>query len=108
MRFVMVKSAEQQGRLMQHRVRDLLMRQRTQLINALRAAKDQGLDMLKLEKDMASDEVGATLREDVQLASAVGIIGTPGYVIGKDVVLGAIGIAGLKRQIDTARGTSAH
>jgi transposase len=37
MRFVAVKSAEQQGRLMQHRVRDLLMRQRTQLINAMRA-----------------------------------------------------------------------
>ena len=37
MRFVGVKSAEQQGRLMQHRARDLLMRQRTQAINALRA-----------------------------------------------------------------------
>jgi transposase len=37
MRFVRIKSAEQQGRLMQHRTRDLLMRQRTQLINALRA-----------------------------------------------------------------------
>ena len=37
MRFVQVKSAEQQGRLMLHRTRDLLMRQRTQLINALRA-----------------------------------------------------------------------
>jgi transposase len=37
MRFVEVKSADQQGRLMQHRARDLLMRQRTQLINALRA-----------------------------------------------------------------------
>jgi transposase len=37
MRFVQVKSAEQQGRLMQHRARDLLMRQRTQLINAMRA-----------------------------------------------------------------------
>ena len=37
MRFVPVKSAEQQARLMQHRARDLLMRQRTQLINALRA-----------------------------------------------------------------------
>jgi len=36
MRFVGVKSAEQQGRLMQHRTRDLLLRQRTQLINALR------------------------------------------------------------------------
>ncbi len=37
MRFVQVKSPEQQGQLMQHRTRDLLMRQRTQLINALRA-----------------------------------------------------------------------
>ena len=37
MRFVQIKSAEQQGQLMQHRARDLLMRQRTQLINALRA-----------------------------------------------------------------------
>src|SRR6202521_3168131 len=37
MRFVAVKSAEQQGRLMQHRVRDQLIRQRTQLINALRS-----------------------------------------------------------------------
>jgi transposase len=37
MRFVAVKSAEQQGQLMQHRSRDLLMRQRTQVINALRA-----------------------------------------------------------------------
>jgi transposase len=31
-----VKWAEQQGRLMQHRTRDLLLRQRTQLINAQR------------------------------------------------------------------------
>src|SRR5213594_3067217 len=37
MRFVEVKSAEQQGQLMQHRTRDLLLRQRTQVINALRA-----------------------------------------------------------------------
>ena len=37
MRFVQVKSAEQQGQLMQHRTRDLVMRQRTQVINALRA-----------------------------------------------------------------------
>ena len=37
MRFVQVKSAAQQGQLMLHRTRDLLMRQRTQVINALRA-----------------------------------------------------------------------
>ena len=37
MRFVQIKSVEQQGQLILHRARDLLMRQRTQLINALRA-----------------------------------------------------------------------
>jgi transposase len=37
MRFVPVKTAEQQSALMLHRTRDLLVRQRTQLINAMRA-----------------------------------------------------------------------
>src|SRR3979490_74107 len=37
MRFVRIKTAEQQGQLMQHRTRDVLIRQRTQIINALRA-----------------------------------------------------------------------
>src|SRR4051794_31297651 len=37
MRFVRIKSTDQQCQLMQHRTRDLKMRQRTQLINALRA-----------------------------------------------------------------------
>jgi transposase len=37
MRFVPVKSEEQQGVLMLHRARELLVRQKTMLINALRA-----------------------------------------------------------------------
>jgi transposase len=37
MRFVPIESVEQQGALMLHRTRDLLIRQRTQLIDALRA-----------------------------------------------------------------------
>src|SRR5262245_38495177 len=37
MRFVRIKPAEQQGQLMQHRTRDVLIGRRTQIINALRA-----------------------------------------------------------------------
>ena len=37
MRFVPVKTVKQQAALMLHRSRDLLVRQRTQLINAVRA-----------------------------------------------------------------------
>jgi transposase len=64
MRFVSVKSDEQQSRLMLHRTRDLLMRQRTQAINALRAhmaelgiVGAQGREGLKeLLKIVASEE----------------------------------------------------
>ena len=64
MRFVQVKSTEQQGRLMLHRTRDLLMRQRTQIINALRAhlaelgiVAAQGRDGIKdLLKIIASEQ----------------------------------------------------
>jgi transposase len=64
MRFVQVKSAEQQGRLMLHRARDLLIRQRTQVINALRAhlaelgitAAQGTVGLKELLKIIASDE----------------------------------------------------
>ena len=66
MRFVRVKSAEQQAQLMQHRARDLLMRQRTQLINAMRAhmaelgiTAPQGREGIKqLVAIIANDEDG--------------------------------------------------
>src|SRR5436190_20945608 len=66
MRFVQVKSAAQQSQLMLHRTRDLLMRQRTQVINALRAhmaelgiVAAQGRDGIKeLLKIIASEQDG--------------------------------------------------
>jgi protein-disulfide isomerase len=70
---------------------------------ALAAAKDQGLDLARLEADMLSGEVEATLAESTKLAGAVGITGTPGYVIGNNVVLGAVGLAALKERIASAR-----
>ncbi|MGP8119401.1 MAG: DsbA family protein, partial [Xanthobacteraceae bacterium] len=75
---------------------------------ALAAAEQQGLDMARLASDMASDEVNATLAEDARLASAVGATGTPAYVVGKELVVGAIGVAGLKDHIDGARRQAAN
>lgn len=70
---------------------------------ALAAAKDQGLDMARIERDSASDEVKATFSEDTKLAAAMGITGTPSYVIGDKVVLGAVGIGVLKERIAAMR-----
>jgi protein-disulfide isomerase len=71
--------------------------------HALAAAKEAGLDMAKLEKDLASPEVKATIEENFKLAEAMGMNGTPSYVIGKQVVVGAIGVDGLREKIGLAR-----
>ena len=70
---------------------------------ALAAAKEAGLDMAKLEKDLASPEVRATLEENFKLAEDMGMNGTPSYVIGKQVVIGAVGVDNLKEKIGVAR-----
>jgi transposase len=63
MRFVRVKTAEQQGQLMQHRTRDLLMRQRTQLINALRAHLAE-LGIVAAQGDTGMKELLAIVADD--------------------------------------------
>jgi protein-disulfide isomerase len=70
---------------------------------ALAVAKEVGLDMAKLEKDMASPEAKATIEENFRLAEAMGMNGTPSYVIGTQVVIGAVGLDGLKEKIGIAR-----
>ena len=71
--------------------------------HALAVAKDIGLNMTQLEKDMASPEVKSTLEENFKLAEALGLNGTPSYVIGSDVVIGAVGLPALQEKINTAR-----
>jgi protein-disulfide isomerase len=70
---------------------------------ALAVAKDIGLDMARLEKDLASAEVKASLQESFKLAESLGLNGTPSYVIGDNVVVGAVGLDALKEKINTSR-----
>ena len=52
---------------------------------------------------MAGEEVKATLEESIKLAEALGLNGTPSYVVGNDVVVGAVGLATLKEKVNSAR-----
>jgi protein-disulfide isomerase len=71
--------------------------------HALAVAKDIGMNMAQIDKDMQSPEVKATLEENFKLAEQLGLNGTPSYVIGDNVVVGAIGLQGLEEKINTAR-----
>jgi protein-disulfide isomerase len=70
---------------------------------ALVAAKEIGFDVGRIEKDMGSEEVRATLEESFKLAEALGLNGTPSYVVGSDVVIGAVGLNALKEKVNNAR-----
>ena len=70
---------------------------------AIAAAKEAGLDAARIEKDLASPEVRATIEENFKLAEAMGMNGTPSYVIGKQVVIGAVGLDNLREKIGVAR-----
>jgi protein-disulfide isomerase len=71
--------------------------------NALAVAQAAGLDVARLEKDMDGEEVIATLDESRKLAHALGINGTPSYVVGNKLVIGAVGLAALSDTIKSVR-----
>jgi protein-disulfide isomerase len=70
---------------------------------ALAVAKEVGADMPRLEKDMASAEIKSALEESMKLAEAFGIQGTPSYVVGNEVLVGAVGLKELQSKINNAR-----
>lgn len=58
---------------------------------ALGAAKDLGADMDKLAKDAAAPSITSGIQESGKLAKSLQVTGTPTYVIGEDVAVGAVG-----------------
>jgi transposase len=76
MRFVPVKSPEQQAALSMHRARDLLVKQRTQLVNMMRALLaefginiPQGIRLaLEMARKIVDGEVPAVAREAAKIA----------------------------------------
>ncbi len=75
---------------------------------ALAIAGDVGADMDQLQKDLAGDEVKVSLEENFKLADKLGLNGTPSYVVGSEVLVGAVGLAALKDKVKLARcGTAA-
>ena len=57
--------------------------------SALRVAEKLGLDMARLKKDMASPEVKKEIDDTRQLASKMGIQGTPHFIVGDRIIPGA-------------------
>jgi len=67
---------------------------------ALEVAREMGCDMNRLAKDMESPEIVSGLQEIMSMADSLQINGTPSFVVGQEVVIGAVGYDQLKGKID--------
>ena len=68
-----------------------------------RVAANVGLDIAKAKAAIGSGEAEAIIKRNYALAEALDIRGTPAFVIGGEMVPGAIDIATLKEKIAAAR-----
>ena len=67
------------------------------------AARTAGLDMARAQKAIDAGTFDHFLRENHELASALGIGGTPGWIVGDQVIDGAVGHEKLAEAIAEAR-----
>ena len=71
--------------------------------SVMRIAEESGLDMDRLREDMAGDAVDAHIADSMALAEALGINGTPAFVVGDTLVPGAVPIEDLVGLIASKR-----
>ncbi|GEP10227.1 DsbA family protein [Methylobacterium gnaphalii] len=70
---------------------------------ALAVAKEFGLDIERLKKDAAGPEVKAALTENMGLGDKLSLSGTPAFIIGDEILPGAVGVDPMKKTIADVR-----
>ncbi|WP_181707045.1 DsbA family protein [Chthonobacter rhizosphaerae] len=70
---------------------------------AFQVIDELGLDAAAIRAKMTDPEVANTLEEVYTVANRLGLSGTPTYVIGDEVVFGAVGVEDLKTKIMAMR-----
>lgn len=70
------------------------------------AAREAGLDRAKLQAAMNTPRAEQELGQNIELARTLGFTGTPSWVVGDQVLSGAVGYEALKRAVAEAREAS--
>lgn len=99
-------AAKRQGKYFEFHTKVMGARGQLSPQKVLRIASKAGLDIDRLKQDMADPKITKYLADTARLAQALGITGTPGFVIGDKVVAGAIDKNKLQRMITAIRGQS--
>lgn len=71
--------------------------------SALAVAQSLGFNIKELEAGMTERQSREVIEDSLRLADALNLNGTPTYVIGDEVIVGAVGIAILRQKIQAVR-----
>jgi protein-disulfide isomerase len=84
---------------------DLMMARKGDINEAsiMAMAAEAGLDVDKLKEEMKKPEIDQKLARNKELAKALQLDGTPGFVIGKQIIRGALDKDELKKAVGAAR-----
>ncbi len=96
-------AAHKQGKYFEFHLAVMGARGRLTEERVLKLAAKAGLDVARLEKDMADPSIDAYLDETIMLAEALGIGGTPAFIIGGRLVPGALSEEEMRRYVAAAR-----
>ena len=70
---------------------------------AVTVARDLGANLDQLGKDMTSNETKESIQEVMKIADGLQLTGTPTFVLGDDVLVGAVGYDELKSRIGNVK-----
>ncbi len=66
-------------------------------------AKNLGIKDSKLQEAMADEKLGNVTKQNKEMASSIGIQGTPAFIVGDELIPGAISLEELRKKIQDLR-----
>ena len=96
-------AAKMQGRYLQFHHKLMGLRQRVTKTLLYQVANDVGLNLERLKNDMQNPEHDRIIKKNLELASAMGIRGTPSIIVGEQFAPGAVSFEQIIAMVDKAR-----
>jgi len=101
-------AARTQGLYEEFHIAMMSMTGRAEEGSVLRIAREVGLDVDQLLIDMEAPEVDEHIETSMRLADMLGITGTPTFIVGTNLIPGAVDQATLQALVDEARAEASN
>lgn len=96
-------AAREQGKYTEFHRALMSMKGKAEQASVLRVAREVGLDVERLQRDMQSRRISAQIDRSLALADEIGLVGTPSFIAGDRAVFGYLSKADLAELVAEAR-----